>query len=160
MSDSGGSTKHEQMIIAQRERVHNVRSEHFGEGVYGEQSEMAQLQLARVCVEYWSLLREYEGKSAVDELPDIDPIKERLGEQTRMLVESPGLRRGGKFDWRPAILELDIEYILSVIEQLDDVANDLNFSANAADGKGDLYAIKRDPDDYDDPVSDDVPKPE
>jgi len=157
---NNGSTKHEQMIIAQRQRVHEVRSRHFSEGVYGERSDAAHLQLAQVCVEYWSLLREYEGRSAVDELPDITPLTERLGRQTKRLAETPGLKRGGSWEWKPAVLDVDVEHIIRIIEELDNVANELNFSATAASGKGDLYAIKRDPEDYDEPVNENVKKPE
>jgi hypothetical protein len=47
-----------------------------------------------------------------------------------------------------------------VIRELEDIADELGFSAAVDSGKGDLYAVKRDPDKYDDPVNDDITKPE
>jgi len=59
----------------------------------------------------------------------------------------------------PAITELSDWYLVELTEDLDDLAKKLGFGAKATSGKGELYSIKRDPEDYDDPVSDDVPKP-
>ena len=129
--ENTGATQHERMIIAQRQRVQEVRSEFIGEGVYGQTSDAAHLELARVTVEYWQMLREYHDEAVIDGLPDIDPLRERLGRQTQMLSTSAGLGRGGGYESRPAVLEVDIETILSLLDQLDDAAKQLGFSASA-----------------------------
>jgi len=131
--DDNGGSQHERMILAQRQRVQEVRSEFIGEGVYGETSETGHLQLARVCVEYWQVLREYDDEAVLDEMPDISKLRGRLGKKTEMLSQSTGLRRGGAYTERPAVLEVDTGWILRKLDQLDDAAKQLGFSASASD---------------------------
>jgi len=128
-----GPSQHERMIIAQRQRVQEVRSEFIAEGVYGETSETGHLQLAQVCVEYWQMLREYNDEAVLDELPDVGPLKERLGKKERMLEESAGLKRGYDYKPKPAILSVDVEKIIELLNRLDDAAKQLGFSASATD---------------------------
>jgi len=130
MSD-GGPSKHEQMIINQRERVNAVRSLFAGEGVYAELSEDTHLQLARVAIEYWQLLREYKDEPVVEEFPDISPLRSRLGRETKILSKSPGLNRGMVPKPKPAVLEVPIDDILDLLDELDAVANTLGFSKTA-----------------------------
>lgn len=126
-----GASQHERMILGQRQRVQEVRSQFIGEGVYGQTTEAAHLELARVTVEYWQMLREYHDEAVIDDLPDIGPLRKRLGKQTQMLGDSAGLRRGGQYESRPAVLEVDVAAILKMLDQLDDTAKRLGFSASA-----------------------------
>lgn len=131
--DSGGRNGHERMILAQRQRVQEARSHFIGEGVHGDYTETAHLELARVCVEYYQILREYDGEAVIDGLPDITELRDRLGSKKQMLSQSPGLKRGEGYEPRPAVLEVPVDDILDLLEQLDDVANGLGFSAAAAE---------------------------
>jgi len=129
--EDAGASQHERMIIAQRQRVQEVRSEFIGEGVRGQTSETAHLELARVAVEYWQMLREYHDEAVIDDLPEIKPLRDRLGKQTQVLDTSAGLGRGGDYKTKPAVLEIDIDDILALLDQLDDAAKQLGFSAAA-----------------------------
>jgi hypothetical protein len=131
--ENTGASQHERMIIAQRQRVQEVRSEFIGEAVYGNTSEAAHLELARVCVEYWQMLREYHDEAVIDGLPDIEKLQSKLGQQTKMIDESAGLKRGGNYRDRPAVLEVSVGEILELLDQLDDAAKQLGFSASAND---------------------------
>ena len=131
MSDDNGPSKHEQMIIAQRERVNAVRSQFAGEGVYAQMSEDTHLQLARVTVEYWQLLREYRDEPVLEEFPDISPLRQRLGRRTQVVERSAGLNRGATHASKPAVLEVSIDTILDLLDELDAVANTLGFSKTA-----------------------------
>jgi len=131
--EDNGASQHERMIIAQRQRVQEVRSEFIGEAVRGNTTQTAHLELARVCVEYWQMLREYHDEAVIDGLPDIAKLQEKLGSQTKMLDESAGLKRGGNWRQRPAVLEVPVGEILGMLDQLDDAAKQLGFSASAND---------------------------
>lgn len=134
MRDHGeGASQHERMILAQRQRVQEVRSEFIAEGVHGETTETGHLQLARVCAEYWQVLREYDDEAVLDDLPDIQPLREALGQKKPMLSQSAGLNRGASYKKRPAVLDISTDWLLDRLDKLDDAAKQLGFSASASD---------------------------
>jgi len=70
----------------------------------------------------------------IDGLPDVEPLRDRLGHETKQLQQSSaGLKRGGGYDWQPAVLDVAVEDILELLDQLDDAANKLGFSASATE---------------------------
>jgi len=133
MSDDNNGGQHRKMITTQRQRVNAVRSQFAGEGVYAELSEDTHLQLARVAVEYWQLLREYKDEAVVEEFPDISPLRSRLGKETQILSKSAGLNRGMVPKPKPAVLEVGIDEILGLLDELDNIANRLGFSTAATE---------------------------
>lgn len=160
--DDSSDPQPKRLIYQKKEQLQAVRDRFWEEAVEGELNPRTKRYIATVAMQFWDALHEYRDESVLSEgdFPDISPIRDRLGRQTRVPSKTP--RRGGGQRLRtvPAINELDDWYLIEVTEQLDDLAKKLGFAAKAASGKGDMYAVKRDPEDYEEPVSDDIPKPE
>lgn len=161
-SDDSDDPQPKRLIYKKKEQLQAVRDRFWEEGVEGGFSPRTKRYIATVALQFWDVLHEHRDESVLsdDDFPDVSPIRDRLGRQTKVPVESP--RRGGgkTLEDVPAVNDLNDWYLIDVTEQLDDLAKKLGFAAKAASGKGDMYAVKRDPDDYEEPVSDDIPKPE
>lgn len=84
---------------------------------------------------YHRVLSTYHDETVLDDedIPDISPIRERLGRTTR--VPSSSNRRGGgeTFQQRPAVDELDFWYLEQVARDLEAAAKKLGFWASVAD---------------------------
>ena len=160
-SDDSSQPQATRMILDMRRHVQQIRNQFWSEGVDGGFSPRTKRELAKVAIQYWDMLYEFRSESILDEgdFPDITPVRSRLGKQTEVVTKSKRLGQSTTVKSVPAITELSDWYLVELTEDLDDLAKKLGFGAKATSGKGELYSIKRDPEDYDDPVSDDVPKP-
>jgi hypothetical protein len=108
---------------------------------------------------YHRVISKFAGESVLTDgdIPDISPIRNRLGRTTEVVVES---KRGGgdiTTQQRPAVDELDVWYLEDVANQLEVAAKKLGFWANAEATRPLYDAGKRD--NYPDPVHPDIPKP-
>ena len=161
MSSESSDPQPTRMIYDTRRYVQQIRNRFWREGVGGGFSPATKRELATAAIQYWDMLYEFRDASVLDEgdFPDVSPIRERIGQQTEVVTKSKRLGQSTTIKLVPAITELDDWYLVELTERLDDLAKKLGFSAKEASGKGELYSIKRDPDDYDDPVSNDVEKP-
>jgi hypothetical protein len=150
------------LIYEKKAQLQQIRDRFWEEGVEGRFNPRTKRYIATVALQFWDVLYEYRDESVLSEgdFPDISPVRERIGRMTEQTTRSN--RRTGELTVTqvPAIDELDDWYLIELTEQLDDLAKKLGFAAKADSGKGDMYAVKRDPDDYKEPVSDDIPKPE
>jgi hypothetical protein len=150
------------LIYEKKARLQQIRDRFWEEGVEGQFNPQTKRYIATVALQFWDVLYEYRDESVLseDDFPNIEPIRSRIGEQTEVLA--PSNRRGGGSRLRtvPAVNELDDWFLIELTEELDDLAKKLGFAATTESGAGDIYAVKRDPEDYDDPVNDDIPKPE
>lgn len=119
-------------------------------------------EIAVHIVNFHRVLSNYEDETVLDDgdIPDISPIRDRLGRTTTVVSERAGRDRGTQRQEVPAVDELNFWYLEGVANDLEAAAKKLGFWAEAKSGSGELYAIKLDPDEYDDPVTDNVPKPE
>ena len=162
MSDEQSHPQPARMIYDTRRHVQQVRNEFWREGINGGSAPGTKRELAAAAIQYWDMLYEFRSESILDEgdFPDISPVRDRIGEHVEVLAESKRRGKSKELKTVPAITELNDWYLLELTEDLDDCAKKLGFSAKATSGGGPLYSIKRDPEDYDDPVSEDVPKPE
>jgi hypothetical protein len=91
------------------------------------------------------------------DLPDISPIRERLGQTTKVNQQSPGLKRGVRPTQRSAIDELDMGYLQQAANQTQQAAKKLGFWVSAEASRPLYDAGKRET--YPNPVDDDIPKP-
>jgi hypothetical protein len=162
MSDDSDDPQPKRMVYEMRERVQRARNIYWEEGVDGHRSTQTKKRLAAVTIQYWDVLFEFREESVLEEgdFPDISRVRSRIGETTDVPAAAGGRSRGGGTKTVPAIAELSADELLELTERLDDLANKLGFGAATASGKGDIYAIKRDPEDYSEPVNDDIPKPQ
>jgi hypothetical protein len=60
-------------------------------------------------------------------------VRDRLGRQQEVVVDSPRLGEDHTVKTVPAVNELDDWYLIELSEQLDDLANTLGFGASATD---------------------------
>ena len=116
-------------------------------------------EIAVHIVNYHRVLSNYRDETilADGDIPDLSPIRDRLGRTAEVLEEST--RRGGGLTYNqvPAIDQLDFWYLEDVARQLEAASKKLGFWRNA-NAQRPLYdAGKRDS--YPDPVDDDIPKP-
>lgn len=150
------------IVFETRRELQRVRNQYWREGVYGEVSEQTHLELAEKTIEMYDVLFEYRGESVLskEDFPDMSELRSCIGRMTTIYSNAAGDTPNVEPQRVPAVLQIPVDRIYEKSKELDDLANQLGFSAEVKSGKGDLYAIKLNPEDYDDPVSDDVKKPE
>jgi len=88
-------------------------------------------ELAVAIVNLHRLLSHYSGESVLDEgdLPDLSPIRQRMGREAEVLRDSK--RRGGglQYETVPAVDQLGIAYLKDVANQVESAAQKLGFWA-------------------------------
>jgi hypothetical protein len=134
------------MIGKKRQRAGKLRDLYIRQAVDNNVSDDLIKELASVCLEYWSCLREFRDEPAVDDddFPDVAPIRKRLGRETRTLTKSTGTwDRNLTYERGPAVLELDPEYLIEVTHALDDLSQQLGFGAAAAQ-EVDVFGVDTD----------------
>lgn len=84
---------------------------------------------------YYDVLREFRNSDALDDedFPDIDELRSRLGETTTIVAERAGRGRGSHMKEVPAIREVSLDTLLRISHELDDLAQQLGFGANAVE---------------------------
>lgn len=109
------------------------------------------------------LLEDYRNEGALEvswEERGVDAIRDALTQTTMSTRELD--RRGNPEE----PVEVKVAAVMSYREldrigrELDDIAMELGFGPEPKSGSGDIYEVKRDPEDYDDPIKDDIPKPQ
>jgi len=124
-----------QMIGEKRRRASKLRDAYIRQSVENDVSNELIKELASVCIEYWSVLREFRDEPIVgdEDYPDVEPIRKRLGLESERITKSSGTWDN---EWTcekgPAVLELNPEYLLELTHALDDLSQKLGFGAAAA----------------------------
>ena len=128
------STNPESMIHRRRQRAQQTRELYYEHRLAGETPPSVQKQLALCVLEYHDVLREFRNSPAVDEedYPDISPIRNRLGEYIEVVANSKRLGQSTTMKSLPAVIELPDHYLIRMIDQLDDLAQNLGFGAEAS----------------------------
>jgi len=149
--DSGEGAAQEKHIIRERleqlELVLDLFSQHAADV---NLTPTMKRRIAVVVVNNHRVLSNYEGESVIEDgdIPNISPIRQRLGRTTE--VETPTKRRGGgvAYEERPAVDELDYWYLEDAARQLEAVSKKLGFWPDATDtvhndrvSEGDLKAL-------------------
>jgi hypothetical protein len=134
-----------QMIGKKRQRAAKLRDLYIRQAIDDDVSDELVKELASVCLEYWSLLREFRDEPAVDDddFPDVKPIRSRLGEKTQVRAESKSRGHDYTYEKVPAVLELDPEYLFELTHALDDLSQQLGFGAAAAQ-EVDVFGVDTD----------------
>jgi hypothetical protein len=117
----------EHIINRARYRCYQSRSRYWGEMVdTGQCSRDTHVTLSHAVLAYYDALMEFEAD--VDGLPDIEPLRSRVEETTEIRVQSS--RRGGGMttDEVPAVVDVPAEQLIQMSKQLDDVAQQLDFT--------------------------------
>jgi hypothetical protein len=166
-SEHGGGEdrRPKKLIYEAKEYAHRARQQVNSDGIeYGNMPVSDKRLLAKAALKYWDVLHEFRDESVLSEgeVPDISPVRSRVGRTTERFVESNEI--GGDFDIKqvPAVDELNGQYLYELTKAFDDVASTLGFGASATSGGMNQYHISvgRDSSDYDEPWRGGTPKPD
>ena len=163
MSSNGetpdSDTRAKQIIQDRQERLEEVLDIFSQQAAEVNLTPLMKREIAVHIVNYHRVLSRYENESVLStgDIPDISPIRERLGRTTQKLTQSNRRSGGMTYEEVPAVEELDFWYLEDVAGQLEAAAKKLGFWASA-EARRPLYdAGKRET--YPDPVDEDIPKP-
>jgi hypothetical protein len=122
----------EAMIQATRRHVQKTRNLYYDRAIDGDISRDLHLELAKRVLEYNDVLLEYKNADGVDptDFPDVDVVKQRMGQTKPSEVEAPGDTRNTTVEQRPAVLSIDPADLIQMTNRLDEVASDLGFGAD------------------------------
>ena len=132
--DEPASRLPSQMIGEKRRRASKLRDMYYRQSVETDVSNELIKELASVCIEYWSVLREFRDEPAVEDedYPDVEPIRKRLGRESERITKSSGTWDNElTYKKGPAVLELKPEYLVELTHELDDLSQILGFGAAA-----------------------------
>jgi hypothetical protein len=131
--DTASDTRAKQLIQDRQERLEEVLDIFSQQAAEVSLTPQMKREIAVHIVNYHRVLSNYEDETVLDDgdIPDIDPIRDRLGHTTRVATDSAGIGRGGSYERVPAVEELDFWYLESVAGDLEAAAKKLGFWATA-----------------------------
>lgn len=154
----------ERQIREKAEYVDQIRTAMWERGVSGAFDEGMKRKLAAAAISYHDALRVYRDESVIadGDFPDIAPLKKRLFKEKNVRKRSKRPGDGYEYQRVPAISEVNGEYIIQITYELDDLAKQLGFAAEAASGGMDKYhvSVGRSSADYKAPWNGETPKPD
>jgi len=154
-----GDDRSKKLIQDRQEKLEAVLDMFSRQAAAVELTAEMKREIAIHIVNYHRVLSKFEGESVLSsgDIPDISPIRQRLGRKTEVLTESNGWDATNNFEQRPAVDELEFGYLEEVANQLEAAAKKLGFWASAEATRPLYDAGKRET--YPDPVDPDIPKP-
>jgi hypothetical protein len=132
-SDGSGDTRSKRLIQDRQERLEAVLDMFSQQAAEVTLSPQMKREIAVHIVNYHRVLSKFEGESVLsdDDIPDISPIRDRLGRTTSTVTSKATLGGGWQSDDVPKIDELDFWYLESVANELEAAAKKLGFWAAA-----------------------------
>jgi len=126
-----GETRAERLIYDRQEKLEAVLDIFSAQAVDVELTADLKRQIAKQILNYHRVLSKLGDEAVLSEspIPDISPIRERLGRKTEVLVESDGWDAGVSYEQRPAVDELEFAYLEGVADQLETAARQLGYWA-------------------------------
>jgi hypothetical protein len=122
------------------------------------------IEVAAALSDFRDLLMNKSRSSALShswESYDVDWIEEALVQTTQVERELPRRGRACERVDVPVAATVDAQELLQLGKRLDAIAEDLGWSAGSASGSDGIYSVSdMDSDDYDEPVSENVQKPQ
>lgn len=133
--DEGGDVRSKRLIQDRQERLERVLDIFVQRAADVDVSPQMKREIAVHIVNYHRVLSNYEGETVLDDgdIPDISPIRQRLGRTTQVPGQAAGIGRGTSYEAVPAVDELDVWFLEDVASQLEAAAKKLGFWASAKD---------------------------
>jgi hypothetical protein len=132
-SQDNNTTNPERLVYETRKEAKEIRQIATRQLMrYGQLNAGTHLDLAEVVIEYEQTLREFDDDPVVDDsdYPNIEPLKQAAGRQTERTVTTSGQWVGSVHTERqPMVLNFPAEQLIRVINQLDQLARKIGFSA-------------------------------
>lgn len=133
--DDGGDTRSKRLIQDRQERLEAVLDMFSRQAADVDLSPKMKREIAVHIVNYHRVLSKFEDESVLDkdDIPDISPVRERLGKQTSVPTTEHAIGGGTSTQQVPAVDELDFWYLENVANQLEKAAKKLGFWASAVE---------------------------
>ncbi len=160
-SDETSNQAHERPIIEAKYEAFRARDQLRGE--LPSPSLSTKRQAARAIANYRDQLVDYRDEGVLetpwDERPVNVDIVDDLLEQTVEINDSTDWAGRNQEKSVPAVARLDARHLIDIGKELDAIAKELGKAANV-DSEGELFGVKKDPEDYPDPEDDGITKPQ
>ncbi|MCQ4334609.1 hypothetical protein KM295_14210 [Natronomonas sp. F2-12] len=130
--DPPGGNKADQRVQERLGRLQKIRDQWWGEGTGGQFDPQTKRYIATVIMQVWDSLYQYRNKPILseDDFPDVSPIRERLGREKDVITDSKRLGEKRTVKSVPAVDDLSGWYLIELSEELDDLADKLDFGAD------------------------------
>lgn len=161
--DADRGSAADRLIYDAREQLQAVRREFWRQRVTGTVSPRVKQELAVASLTLYDILWEHRDEQKIRnewEESHVDQLRELLDETVAVESQTAGDSPNSKTETRPAIMSADADWLLSMSKRLDELAKDLGFGASIASSRPIYHAGKLDTEDYDEPIEDDIPKPQ
>jgi len=131
--DRTPETRARQLIHDRQERLEEVLDLFSQQAAEVQLSPAMKREIATHIVNYHRVLWQYHDEAVLDDgdIPDITPIRQRLGETTTVVGASAGRGRGSRPQQVPAIDELGFWELEGLARDLEAAAKKLGFWADA-----------------------------
>lgn len=161
--DTDGASGYQRLILDVKEEAFHARRRLRRE--LPSPSVEAKREAAAALSDYRDILWDYREEGVLettwdDRRVNVDEIDRYLTERT--VVETTMDRRGHAQDaeMAPLIDDVPAKNLFAIAKELDAIAKELGFAAPAKNSGGKLYQVKKDPEDYPEPQSDGIEKPQ
>ena len=132
MSDEGDKSRMGRLVSQARVQIQQARSQYWEQGSSGRVSESVMRDLRSALLQYYDVLREHRGEKAIEDQwqdKEFDNLPEMIFSEVRVNAESAGHGSSSKSKTVPFIQTLSAQELIEISYDLDEVANELGFSA-------------------------------
>lgn len=127
--DDDSDNRSEKLIQDRQERLEDVLDVFTGQAADVSLTPEMKREIAVHIANYHRVLSKFEGESVLSsgDIPDITPIRERLGRETKVMTQSGGWDNSYSYETRPAVDELGFAYLQETANDLEAAAKKLGF---------------------------------
>lgn len=161
--DVSRQTAADRLINEAREHLQAVRNQFWRERVNGNVTQHTKRELAIAALQVYDVLFENRDEDVIRgewEDSSIPQLESLLAKTVTKARPAPGDTANGDSVQVPAIMAVDADRLLAMTKDLDEIAKNLGHGATIEHQRPMYDAGKLDPEDYDEPVSEDIPKPQ
>lgn len=162
-ANDDGYSPSNRMIMEAREHLQAVRNQFWRERIRGQPSPEIRRELAVAGLQLFDVLWEHREEEVVKhdwQESNVGDFISLLNETVEMQQPTPGDSQNSRTESMPALMALSADRLLQMTKDLDQLAKELGFSAEISQSRPMYDAGKLNPEDYDEPVSDDIPRPQ
>lgn len=161
--DSDHKSAADKMLEEAWINLQHARWQFHSEAAKGDMTTETRRELAVATLALWdTILSERDHTKIKNDIPEshIPDLREMVHTTTTVRQDTPGRGRGGGVKQVPAITQASFELLATVSREVMDLASELGKGLSVQSARPIYHAGKRDPEDYPEPVKDDIPKPQ
>jgi ATP-dependent protease HslVU (ClpYQ) ATPase subunit len=133
LSDEGDKSRLGRLVSQARVQIQQARSQYWEQGSSGRVSESVMRDLRSSLLQYYDVLREHRGEKAIEEQwesKEFDNLPDMIFSEVSVRAQSAGHGSASRSKTVPYIQTLSAQDLVEISYDLDDVANELGFSAS------------------------------